>query len=555
MDETLKRRVGLRREEDPFAFSKRAPAVPISSNLFHSDPVLTACLDATLDQDTEDDLMALGAYWGSAEAQEVARIAVKFGPSWRRDDDDGERVDQIDLHPAYHALLNRSVQSGLLSSAWEDSEVTRQHRLRAATLLFASGCERGHLLPVTSTHAAIASLAYAPDLEGELFPLIAARRYDRRPIHHDAKDSVLITLAIAERQQGADRSVITTRGELTAGDSVRITGEKTNVAAPSCDMALVLAKTADGPTVAMVPRYAPDNRDAVVIDGMCRKGGLDAQAFATLSFRDARGHLVGEPGRGLQVLRDVRTLTQLDLTIITAGAVRGALTKMADFLRAQTVGSGSGLTDPQTARLVADLALTSAAQTALAIRLAAAFDQAFERDGDHAVARVLTPASRIFGMKSAALLLTEVRDTFSIAAADPLHPVSRIPRDLVTLAHWDSSAEDAARDLVALITRDETVLSDALDELGADLGSQNADLIDRTAALGREAIADPGLARALAEQLAMVGAASAMRRNLPRVVADAFMSSRLRGGYTAQYGTLDSRFDPSALIEFIVAED
>jgi len=52
----------------------------------------------------------------------------------------------------------------------------------------------------------------------------------------------------------------------------------------------------------------------------------------------------------------------------------------------------------------------------------------------------------------------------------------------------------------------------------------------------------------------MVGAASAMRRNLPRVVCDAFIASRLRGGYTAQHGTLDSRFDAEAIIDFIVPE-
>ena len=554
MDETLTRRVGLRREEPPSpAESRRAPdAGP--PNAYLADPVLAACLDAVLDEPAEEDLQALGAYWGSAEAAEVARLAVTHQPSLRREDFEGRRIDQIEMHPASHALMNRSVMAGLLSSAWEEGEGTRQHRLRAATLFVTAGGERGHLLPLSATHAAVASLAYAPELEAELFPLIAAHRYDRRAMPLEEKDSALITLAISERGPLDEPDAIRTRGELSAGDTVRVTGEKVFVCAPSADMLLTLTRTADGPTVAMVPRYAPENERAVTIEALLECGGLASQAIGTVAFEDARGRLIGEPGRGLQVLRDVRTLTQLDATIIAAGGERGALTEVANSLRRQSVNGTSRLADPLLTRIVADLALTSAAHTALAIRLAAAFDLAFERDGDHAVARVLTPAARIHVLKSGATAAAEARDLLGVMAMPHNHPAARVPGDLAALGQWDGSADEAARDLALLVSRDPGVLGDALDELGADLGNQNADLIERTAALGREAASDPGLARAFAEQLAMVGAASAMRRNLPRVVADAYMSSRLRGGYTAQYGTLDSRFDAAALVDFIIPQ-
>ncbi|WMS43409.1 acyl-CoA dehydrogenase family protein [Acuticoccus sp. MNP-M23] len=547
--------MALRRVDDTPASPVMRPAEYAGHNAFASDPVLTACMDATLDDRTEEELRTLGTYWGSVDAQEVARLATTNGPKLRREDIEGRRIDQVEMHPAYHALMNRSVTSGLLSSAWEDGDGTRQHRLRASTLYLTASCERGHLAPVCASHAAIASLAYAPELEAELFPLLASRRYDRRPIPVSEKEGAILTLAISERDHAGEHGAIRSRGELTAGDGIRITGEKAAVCAPGADLLLVLVKTADGPTAAIVPRYAPENADTIAIEQMLSPGGLEAQALANLRFEGARGRTIGDPGRGLQVLRDVRTLTQLDSAVIAAGSVRTAVGRAAHYLRTRFFDGQALIADPLNERLLADLALTSAAQTALSLRLAAAFDRAFERDGDHAVARVLTPATKIYVLKTAGAVAMEARELMGTAALSQTHPAARVAPDLGVFATWDGASNDAAHDLISLIARDESVLADALDELGTELGTQNADLIDRTMILGREAVANPGLARAFADQLAMVGAAAAMRANLPRVVSDAFVAARLRGGYTAQYGALDSRFDAAAIIDFTVPED
>lgn len=551
MDETMSRRAALRRPDEGSLAPRMADFD--GNNAFASDPVLTASLEGALQEETEEELRALGAYWGSSDAQEVARLAAANPPTLRREDFEGRRIDQVEMHPAYHALTNRSVASGLLSSAWEEGEDAHQHCLRAAALFLTAGCERGHLLPLSATHAAVASLVYAPDIEGELFPLIASRRYDRRPLPSEDKEGCLVTLAILERVQS--ETGLATFGEIGSGDAVRITGEKVFVSLPQADFHMVLVATAEGPTAALVSRYAPENADAVRVDTLCGYGGLDAQAVATVRFDEARGRLIGEPGRGLQVLRDVRTLTQLDSTVVAAGTVRRQVARAVHALRTRRARGNPQIADPLYTRLAADLALTSAAQTALAIRLAAAFDQAFEHDGHHAVARVLTPAARVFTLKSAIPVAAEARDLIGPAAMARHHPAARAAADLPVLDQWDGSANEAALELVALVSRDRNVLATALQELAGDLGSQNADLIDRTLALGREAETDPGLARAFADQLAMVGAASAMRRNLPRIVADAFVSARLRGGYTAQYATLDSRFDAAAIVEFTVPED
>ncbi len=554
MDDTLNRRVGIRRAAEPVPAPVR-PQTYAGLNTYASDPVLTAALDSTLDEATEDKLKALGAYWGSAEAQEVARIASASPPQLRRTDFDGYRVDQVELHPAFHALVNRSVTAGLACSAWEDGEDRRQHRLRAAGLYLTAQCDRGHLTLVSSTHASVAALAYASDLEAELFPLIATRRYDRKAVPLAEKDGATVTLALTERDTGADRAAMTMRGEIIGGDRMRVTGDKWFVAAPTADAALVLARTIEGPTAALVPRYAPENEGTVEIDALRDVGGLRSQAIAAVAFHGSTGRILGEPGRGLTVLRDVRTLLQLDCAIMAAGTMRAAVGRAVHHARYRESFGKLLVNHPLHARVLADLALESAAHTALAMRVAAAFDQAFERDGDHALARLVTPAARLYAMTVAPQVTMAAADAIGASAFDAAHPVARMHADMGALSIWDGTASEAAMDLATQVGRDQTVLQDALGELGGDLGNANADLIEDTLELGERAAGDVTLARAFGEQLAMVAAASAMRRNLPRVIADAYIATRLRERFRAGFGTLDGRFDAAAIIDFIVPED
>jgi putative acyl-CoA dehydrogenase len=149
----------------------------------------------------------------------------------------------------------------------------------------------------------------------------------------------------------------------------------------------------------------------------------------------------------------------------------------------------------------------------------------------------------------------EACEAIGATAGVKTHPAARIAADLSALTQWDGTANEAALELAALVQRDGAVLREAIDELGADLGGQNEDIVDDVFRLGERAAQDAGLARTFAEQLAMLAAASAMRRNLPRAVADAYIATRLRDRFRAGFGALDGRFDADAILDFIVPED
>ncbi|MDA4635586.1 hypothetical protein NZA98_31635, partial [Escherichia coli] len=67
-------------------------------------------------QATRTELEQSGRFVLSGDAQDLARLANTETPKLRTHDRQGFRVDVVDYHPAYHALMRRSVAQGLHSS-------------------------------------------------------------------------------------------------------------------------------------------------------------------------------------------------------------------------------------------------------------------------------------------------------------------------------------------------------------------------------------------------------------------------------------------------------
>jgi putative acyl-CoA dehydrogenase len=115
-------------------------------------------------------------------------------PDLERYDARGVRIDQVTFHPAYHALMRRSMLAGLHCSAWDrgEEEAGMRHRARAVRLYLTAQTEAGHLCPMVMTHAALASLRNASDLLGTWAPRILSRSYDRNFRPPEAKRSATI---------------------------------------------------------------------------------------------------------------------------------------------------------------------------------------------------------------------------------------------------------------------------------------------------------------------------------------------------------------------------
>ena len=108
------------------------PSLWSGINAYRTDPLIVD-LTSSLSRPLRDEFDQIGRYVTSSEAQELARMANVSEPKLHTHGPRGERLDQVEFHPAWHALMRRSMSSGLHSSAWENTPETRgnEHKARA----------------------------------------------------------------------------------------------------------------------------------------------------------------------------------------------------------------------------------------------------------------------------------------------------------------------------------------------------------------------------------------------------------------------------------------
>ena len=119
-------------------------------NAWNGDPLLQR-IGRGLGEGVRAGLSQYGAWAGKAETLELARLANRHLPALRTHDAKGNRIDHVDFHPAWHALMRKSVAMGMHASIWDETSPEQGSRnlARALRYFIASGVECGHLCPGT----------------------------------------------------------------------------------------------------------------------------------------------------------------------------------------------------------------------------------------------------------------------------------------------------------------------------------------------------------------------------------------------------------------------
>ena len=522
-------------------------------NLFEADPVLLGALEGATTAEHESELSRMGAFWGAAESHEFARLADLHAPTLRTHDPQGRRLDLVEFHPAYHALLRRSVEYGLHCSPWEGTEdMPPGHLVRAAGLFLAAQTECGHLCPVSMTNASVATLSLSEGLADEWVPAILSRRYDHRSLPADRKLGITIGMAMTEKQGGSDVRSNQTQAE-PIEDGFRLVGHKWFLSAPMSDAFLMLAQAPGGLSCFLVPRLDPDGApNGIRLMRLKDKLGNRANATAEVELVGAVGHLVGEEGRGVAAVLEMATLTRLDCAVTSAGLMRAALGEAVHNARHRAAFGAALVDQPLMQRVLADMALDVAAATALVLRLARAFDAA-ESDRSEAIfARMITPVAKYWVCKTAPQLVAEAMECVGGNGYVEESPLARLYREAPANTIWEGPGNIQCLDVLRALKADERALGVVLAEIERALGKSSPVAVDDIASAASACLSDVGSARILTEQLAITAAAAALRRFAPRVLSDAFVASRLGGQWRTTYGMLDARFEARDIVDFVV---
>ena len=529
------------------------PSLWSGINAYRTDPLIVD-LTSSLSRPLRDEFDQIGRYVTSSEAQELARMANVSAPKLHTHGPRGERLDQVEFHPAWHALMRRSMSSGLHSSAWENTPETRgnEHKARATKFYLTSQLEAGHLCPLTMTHASVAAMMSSPRVQKEWAPKILSRKYDSSQKPAMQKTAVTIGMGMTEKQGGTDVRANRTTAERVGEGIYRLSGHKWFLSAPMSDGFVMLAQMGDGMGCFLVPRFLEDgSANGLHFQRLKDKLGNRSNASAEVEFTDAFGYLLGEPGGGISTILDMVTLTRLDCALASSGMMRASLAEAVHYARGRNVFGKALVAQPIMTRVLADMALDVAASTALSFRLAAAFDSARNNPAEAAYARVMTPIVKYWCCKIAPPLIYEAMESLGGNGYIEDRPIARHYREAPVNAIWEGSGNVMALDVLRVLQRGRDLFDLVFEVLERDLGPSGK----KTTDVLRAAIAlcerDEGAARMLVEQFALAAAAAELCRIGAGRIADAFLETRLAGGFRHTYGMLDSRFDASYIIDLL----
>ena len=530
---------------------------PLSgSNAWRGDPLLVQ-LSEDFSPEVRKELDSVGRFVMSAEAQDLARLANTELPKLRTHDRQGRRADLVEFHPAYHALMRRSVMTGLHSSVWENGEheAGRRHQVRAARFYMTAELECGHLCPITMTNASLAALMAAPKLFREWAPRVTTRKYDPAQKPPVEKSGLTLGMGMTEKQGGTDVRANTTRAERTESGFYRITGHKWFMSAPMCDAFLVLAQAPEGLSCFLMPRILSNgDNNGFRFQRLKDKLGNRSNASSEVEFAGAMAEMVGAPGAGVKTIMDMVTLTRLDCALASAGIMRAALAEAVHHTRHRMVFGNVLVDQPIMQRVLADMALDVAAATALAFRLARAFDQAAEDRAEAAFARAMTPVVKYWVCKICPSVVYEAMECLGGNGYVEEAPLARHFRESPLNAIWEGSGNVMALDVLRVLVQAPNLFNEVMGTIERDLGPGGKGTSGVLRAALEVAQSDEGSARILTEQLALAAAAAELKRLGAGRIADAFMETRLAGQWRTTYGMLDSRHDSRMIIDTLYPE-
>jgi putative acyl-CoA dehydrogenase len=504
---------------------------------------------------------ALGRVVGGEPQQQWGRLANENKPVLRTFDRYGNRIDEVEFHPAWHKLMTMGIEHELHSLPWTSDEPFA-HTARAALYMTAMQAEAGFACPITMTFAAIPALRAQPELAAEWEPLLTATTYDPRLIPVSEKASAIAGMAMTEKQGGSDVRANTTVARALngagAGSEYELTGHKWFCSAPMCDMFLVLAQTDEGLSCFLLPRILPDGeRNAFHIQRLKDKLGNHSNASSEIELHGAWARMVGEPGRGVPTIIEMVGHTRLDCVIGSAAGMRVGVVN-ATHHAAHRAAFGKTLIDqPLMRNVLADLCLESEATTALAMRLARAYDEGHadaqngENDTDAQLfKRLATAVGKYWTCKRAPNHAFESLECLGGNGYVEESGMPRLYREAPLASIWEGSGNVMSLDVLRALTRSPRSLEVFLDEV-REAGGADARLDTRVTELEGQ-FADPATletrARRVVESMALCLQGSLLVRHAPPAVSDAFCASRLAGDGGLEYGTLPAGSDFEGII-------
>lgn len=485
---------------------------------------------------------------------EAGYAANENPPQLRTFDRYGQRIDEVDFHPAYHELMTAGIEHQIPGLPWADPK-PGAHVAHAAMVYLLSQAEGGVMCPLVMTYACVPALRHQPEVAEQWLPKIVDAQYDPRCIPAEQKRGVTLGMAMTEKQGGSDVRANSTRataeGKGGPGKAYRLRGHKWFCSAPMSDAFLTLAHVDEGLSCFLVPRFLPDGtRNRFFIQRLKNKLGNRSNASSEIEYDDTWAVMVGEPGRGVRTIIEMVHHTRLDASIAPAALMRQALTQAIHHVRHRAAFGKTLIDQPLMRAVLADLALEVEATVALTMRVARSFDESAHYESAARLSRLATAFTKYWTNKRTPNFVYEALECLGGAGYIEESMMPRLYREAPLNSIWEGSGNVICLDVLRALARDPESLAVLMAEL-TPVASQErrlADLLDESRALLTDRDNIELRARQLTQNLALATQGCLLLQHAPTPVADAFIRTRLHGGVRA-YGAIDPSVDLDLLID------
>jgi putative acyl-CoA dehydrogenase len=251
--------------------------------------------------------------------------------------------------------------------------------------------------------------------------------------------------------------------------------------------------------------------------------------------------------------------TRLDCLIGSTVSIRRGTVEAIHHARHRSAFGAKLVDQPAMLNVLADLALESEAATAVAMRVARAYDE-----DDAAFRRLATAVMKYHVCKRAAPHANEALECLGGNGFVEDSGLPLLYRDAPLMSIWEGSGNVAALDVLRALAKEPDGLPAFLTECALAAGADGRFDAHLAKARGQiEALFaadDPRpveervyesqfLARRIVEDLALALQGSLLLRHAPPAVADAFCAARLGGEGGRAYGTLPAGVDARAIVD------
>lgn len=431
-----------------------------TDNWADRDPALGPMLAAILPPDQLERLRPSLDEMGRLVPDEIdalATVADANTPVLRSWSPAGQRIDEVDHHPAHARLCEiafsrfglaaMSHRPGVLGWPTTVPHVGKY----ALSYLFVQG-EFGLACPLSMTDSAARVLRrFDPERHAATI---------RRLTSTEADELATGAMFMTEITGGSDVGTTATTAT-DHGHHWTLSGRKWFASNVAADVVLTLARVPGqgegtrGLGMFLVPRRRPDGtRNGIRIDRLKDKMGARSMATGEVTLLDAYAEPVGDLSRGFLQMAEMVNVSRLSNAMRATALMRRATREAVDHARSRVAFGRPLLQAPLMRATLLPLVVAAEAGLGVVLESAARLDEADAGDADAAaVVRILTPLAKYRLCKRARTVVGEAMEVRGGNGYVNDFPEPRLLRDAYLGSIWEGSSNVIALDVLRVMRR------------------------------------------------------------------------------------------------------